>query len=439
MSRPTVTLCMIVKDEEHIIHECLNSMIPYIDRFDITDTGSTDRTMDIIREWGEKNNIPGTVHQMEWLGFGKSRTQSLKNCEGKADYAWVIDADDMIEGDFEYPEDFGSADAYALDISRGNFNWWRNQIFKLSAGWEYIGVIHEYADCTGKRSRGETPNFGRISGKYHISARTMGSRTQAFQDDEQAKYRNDAETLLDCVTNPDNPNYEPNNLRYLFYLGQSYFDAGDFSNAYKWYKKRAEEGGWEEEQWYSVLRMGMCMGTSEMISKNPDAWQIAQDHFLQAYNIRPWRAEPLITLARTHRLNGNDRLAFMFARQALTIKFPKDDILFLSHDLYNWEIFDEVGAVAHTMNEWHLGYQVCKKLIDENLFPGEHRERIVTNFKSYESHLIKIQEEEKQQRLEHQKREREAKENRIKVQKLREQEKKRAKRLNKKATKIRSN
>jgi hypothetical protein len=110
----------------------------------------------------------------------------------------------------------------------------------------------------------------------------------------------------------------------------------------------------------------------------------------------------------------------------------------LSHDLYNWEIFDEVGAVAHTMNEWHLGYQVCKKLIDENLFPGEHRERIVTNFKSYESHLIKIQEEEKQQQLEHQKREREAKENRIKVQKLREQEKKRAKRLNKKATKIRS-
>ena len=49
MSRPTVTLCMIVKDEEHIIHECLNSMIPYIDRFDITDTGSTDRPLD--RDW----------------------------------------------------------------------------------------------------------------------------------------------------------------------------------------------------------------------------------------------------------------------------------------------------------------------------------------------------------------------------------------------------
>ena len=40
----TITLCMIVKDETHIIKECLESMLPYIDRYDITDTGSTDGT-----------------------------------------------------------------------------------------------------------------------------------------------------------------------------------------------------------------------------------------------------------------------------------------------------------------------------------------------------------------------------------------------------------
>ena len=47
--RPTVTLCMIVKDEEHIIRECLESMAPYIDRYDISDTGSTDKTKEIIK------------------------------------------------------------------------------------------------------------------------------------------------------------------------------------------------------------------------------------------------------------------------------------------------------------------------------------------------------------------------------------------------------
>ena len=79
--RPSVTLCMIVKDEEHIIHECLDSMKSYIDRYDITDTGSSDRTKEIIKEWGEKNNIPGEVYDIPWKGFGKSRTEAFKNAE----------------------------------------------------------------------------------------------------------------------------------------------------------------------------------------------------------------------------------------------------------------------------------------------------------------------------------------------------------------------
>ena len=82
MSKPTVTLCMIVKDEEHIIKETLESMVVNIDRYDITDTGSTDKTKVIIKDFFDRHGIPGEVHEMEWQGFGKSRTQALKNCEG---------------------------------------------------------------------------------------------------------------------------------------------------------------------------------------------------------------------------------------------------------------------------------------------------------------------------------------------------------------------
>ena len=153
--RPTVTLCMIVKDEEHIITECLESIYKHIDRYDITDTGSTDSTKEKIREFFEEKGIPGEVHEMEWLGFGKSRTQSLENAaKSGMDYAWVIDADDRLEGNFKYPKEM-TADSYALNIKRGEFNWWRNQIFKLSSGWRYCGVLHEYAECKGKADKGE--------------------------------------------------------------------------------------------------------------------------------------------------------------------------------------------------------------------------------------------------------------------------------------------
>ena len=99
----TVTLCMIVNDETHIIKECLESMLPYIDRYDITDTGSTDGTPELIKEFMDEHGVPGEVYLSDWKGFGKSRSESLINAEGKATYAWMIDADDKITGTFIYP------------------------------------------------------------------------------------------------------------------------------------------------------------------------------------------------------------------------------------------------------------------------------------------------------------------------------------------------
>jgi glycosyltransferase involved in cell wall biosynthesis len=70
MAKPTLTLCMIVKDESHIIKECLESVSKIIDRYDITDTGSTDGTQDLIREFFEEKGIPGEVHQSDWNSLG---------------------------------------------------------------------------------------------------------------------------------------------------------------------------------------------------------------------------------------------------------------------------------------------------------------------------------------------------------------------------------
>ena len=385
--RPTtVTLCMIVKDEEHIIRECLDSMIPYIDRYDITDTGSSDNTIEVIRKWGEENNIPGEVYQTEWQGFGKSRTVSLENAKtGGAEYAWVIDADDKVEGDFKYPAKM-DADSYALNIHRGEFNWWRNQIFKLESDWEYVGVLHEYANCRSKTEKGEQPVTMRHEGNYHIEARTMGNRTTEFGDNQSAKYIKDAETLIDCLTNEENPNYEPENLRYHFYVAQSYFDATDYENALEWYEKRAKMGGWDEEVWYSVYRVAICKC---MLNK---PWEEAQDNFLQAWNLRPHRAEPLYQLARIHRQNNNPRLGYLFAKTAASIPFPPEDILFLTREIYDWMCLDELAASAYYAGDMMAGLEASNTLLEQKKFPEEHKERIVGNFQQYAEWLAKQEE-----------------------------------------------
>src|SRR6267154_581520 len=93
----SLCLCMIVKNESHVIRRCLRSVKPYIDSYSISDTGSTDDTMEIIRE--ELADIPGVLTSDAWQDFGTNRQLSLERAVG--DYVFFIDADEI----FEYDED----------------------------------------------------------------------------------------------------------------------------------------------------------------------------------------------------------------------------------------------------------------------------------------------------------------------------------------------
>ena len=53
---PKLTLSMIVKNESHIILECLNSLYKEIDYWVIVDTGSTDNTKEIITNFFKEKN-----------------------------------------------------------------------------------------------------------------------------------------------------------------------------------------------------------------------------------------------------------------------------------------------------------------------------------------------------------------------------------------------
>ena len=384
----TITLCMIVKNETHIIKECLESMLPYIDRYDITDTGSTDGTPELIKEFFDEHGVEGEVYLSDWKGFGDhggktgSRTESLRNCDGKADYAWVIDADDFIAGNFEFPENM-THDSYSLRIGREDFVWWRTQIFKTGIKWKYVGVLHEYAECETKNP----PETDRIFGDYHISARTEGARNVGITTQE--KYTRDAEDLVKAIAD------EPENSRYYFYLAQSYFDSQQYEKSLESYLKRADMGGWEEETFYSLYRAAMIKALLDY------PWPEIQQQFLDAYDFRPNRAEPLYQIARIYRqVHNKPRLAYTFAKMALEIPYPKDDILFISNDVYKWQLLDEVGASAYYAGKPHVGYHACKRLLDENLVPDNERARVAENFGQYEKVVTMIQSQIAQEEVE---------------------------------------
>ncbi|MEP6754022.1 MAG: glycosyltransferase [Chthonomonadales bacterium] len=88
-SKLNLSLCMIVRNEEARIRECLQSIAPYVDEMIVVDTGSTDQTREIASACG------AMVYEFPWCDdFSAARNQSLALAKGK--YIFWMDADDVI-------------------------------------------------------------------------------------------------------------------------------------------------------------------------------------------------------------------------------------------------------------------------------------------------------------------------------------------------------
>lgn len=87
---PAISLCMIVKNEEMHIGRCLDSVAELVEEIIIVDTGSTDRTVEIVSKYTEK------VYSYPWKDdFSDARNYSFS--KASMDYCMWMDADDILE------------------------------------------------------------------------------------------------------------------------------------------------------------------------------------------------------------------------------------------------------------------------------------------------------------------------------------------------------
>ncbi|MEE4351420.1 MAG: glycosyltransferase, partial [Desulfatiglans sp.] len=85
----SVSLCMIVKDEEQYLAQCLASLKPVVDEIIVIDTGSKDQTKDIAKVFGAQ------VFDYEWNDdFSTARNSAIEKASG--DWILVMDADEVI-------------------------------------------------------------------------------------------------------------------------------------------------------------------------------------------------------------------------------------------------------------------------------------------------------------------------------------------------------
>ena len=90
MPKQTISLCMIAKNEEKWLEQCLNSVKDIVDEIIVVDTGSTDRTKEIAKKFNAK------IFDFKWVDdFSAARNESIRHAT--KDWILVLDADEVLD------------------------------------------------------------------------------------------------------------------------------------------------------------------------------------------------------------------------------------------------------------------------------------------------------------------------------------------------------
>ena len=150
----TLSVCLIVKDEEQVLERCLNCAEKFADEIVVVDTGSTDRTVEIAKKFTDK------VYFFKWCDdFSAARNFSFDKATGEL-LMW-LDADDFITDENcvkieNLKNSFDGFDmavlpyAAAFDRDKPTFLYNRERIFRRDKGYRFSGEVHEAIAPSGK-------------------------------------------------------------------------------------------------------------------------------------------------------------------------------------------------------------------------------------------------------------------------------------------------
>jgi glycosyltransferase involved in cell wall biosynthesis len=383
MTKSTVCLNMIVKNEAHVITRCIRSVRPHIDSYCIVDTGSTDDTKQMIK--GLLADIPGEVFDRPWVNFGHNRTEALQLAQGRADYILVIDADDVIVG--AKPAAL-IHDQYELTVEDNGITYRRNHIFKDGIPFYYKGPVHEVISYDGplKLTCAHLP--GLRYRRYVEGARSQVSVSE--------KYLRDAKLLEEALVT------EPDNARYMYYLGQSYRDAREPDKAIEIFEKRAKMVGFHEEGFmalYYVAQMTMwkMLQAKESVPIDDEAVNRIVNLYMRAYEYRPTRLEAIYELCMHLNSLGKHAKSYALCKGFVDRPVP-NEILFLDRSVYDWKMKDCAAEAAFHIGNKHEARLLWEQLLRDRRLPLaevvriQHNARSCAEFGELSFPVVKIEE-----------------------------------------------
>jgi len=355
--KPSICLNMIVKNEAPVILRCLNTIKPWIDTWLITDTGSTDGTQDIVREF--MKDIPGELVEVPWVDFAYNRNVALDLARPMADYSLFIDADQQF---IPLPNFKGidvNKECYSIQVKEPSQYGSLSMAYFLlrnSSSIKWKGVLHEYL--------GFSEGLSGIDGHIFVGGSILSITDDGHRSADPQKYLKDAWILEEALKK------EPDNLRYLFYLGQSYMNAGDNFSALKAFEKRSQLSGEDlGETFFSLYLVGILQ---ERVGIDPDT---CLESFLKAHYFSRSRPEPVYKIAQIY-MNKKECQQVYDLLKPYVFVYHLDDHYCVQTDIRDYLLPILFSFSCYELKKYEECYNTIKKVASFPYLPSHLSEQI---------------------------------------------------------------
>ncbi|GFZ87474.1 hypothetical protein GCM10008018_37090 [Paenibacillus marchantiophytorum] len=234
----TISLCIIVKNEQQALPICLHSVRGIPDEIIIVDTGSTDRTKEIAASYTDH------VYDFPWVDdFAAARNFAFSKATQQ--YVLWLDADDTLTekdrglflsliGGLEPAVDRVTM-AYHLNFDENHnvtHSLRRNRLVRRACQFQWIGAVHEYLAASGS--------------VYHSEVAITHRKDKAHTDRNLRIYRKRIE---------DGHLFTP---RDHYYFANELREHRCFEEAITYYELFLEGEGWQEDKIAASLHLGEC-------------------------------------------------------------------------------------------------------------------------------------------------------------------------------------
>src|SRR5260221_692237 len=320
-----LTVVIMVKDEVDVIVPTLKPFVDAgISSFLVYDTGSTDGTQKVVREYFDNHGIEHAyIIEEPFVDFGTSRNRALELAEHifvNNSFMVMLDAEwytynvselinyCKIHKNYIAPGCSGSCYCIRLLTITDDINNYIPRLIRRGCNVRYRGVVHE--------SISDIPS-GFVPDSVYFE----------YRPQQCGKDKSHARCFRDYALLKKNLEQDPTNMRTLFYLGQTCQFMDDWEQAIFYYQKRLDVGEISEEKYLAAYRIGCAMEHMIADSYNNGSVckyteQDAVHYFLRAYSLLPLRAESLFRITCHYIRHGQHAIAYLFAIRAVQVPYP---------------------------------------------------------------------------------------------------------------------